>query len=92
MNTNIEPGCLCMVTDPDSFGTVVTALENIEGPVTICGDTGIPKTRVWKIDRLIEWERQGERGYMEPYCPEQLLRRIDTNPDEVTEKERGLYE
>ena len=82
MKTNIEPGCLCMVTDPSNYGVAVTALKNI-GPVLEGGSftakavSGCP---IWEIDRKLDWPA----GIRIPYCDEDSLMRIDTNPDEET--------
>lgn len=90
MNTNIEPDCLCMVTDPDCFGKPVVTIEIVQGPVLICGVMGMPKGKfpLWKISEPISWTDPEGKEHWEPYCPQDLLRRIDTNPDEETIKEK----
>lgn len=94
MKTNIEPGCLCIVTDPDSFGKPVEAIEVITGPVRICGVIGNPKTgrpRLWRISERISWTDPYGVEHFEPYCPENLLRRIDGHTEQAKDKE-AVYE
>lgn len=90
MNTNIEPGCLCMVTDPDNFGATVYAENEVakEGEYVMVSENLMArsiKKPLWKISKNIYWS---EKGYVIPYSSERYLMPIDTNPDEVKQIEK----
>lgn len=76
MNTNIEPGCLCMViNDPDINGVCVTA---VSAHTEIFAEGSFFRsahgTLTWVVEGLPE-------DYV-PFIPEDCLRRIDGHTED----------
>ena len=82
MNTNIEPGCLCMDVHPENFGQSFKAMEvaaKAWEPIFFEGNEIMSeKSPLWRINEFIDW---GD-GLMAPFESERFLRRIDGHTED----------
>ena len=81
MKTNIEPGCLCVITAGIDQGKEITTVRYI-------GDF-LEEKDVWEVNRGLEWLCLWE-SVMHPCIPVKHLMRIDGHEPETQDVKQAM--